>query len=229
MLAFLLFSIFLSSKSAQSQYLLVKTHLAQIPFGQYGIGIEKVFDKQFSLQLNAQYLPPNKGSNFINRAFADKDELNSSLLEGYAFSLESRAYTLEARSEAWKWYLGFFFRYSQYKTTTDYDKADLNRKLEGSLISASGGIQLGINYIYKNKYSLDVCFMGVGFARNQIDVQILTEEESPNIGRIEDELRQIPILGSRMKLSKNEEGILEFKESYGTLAIRFAVTVGIIL
>lgn len=229
MLAFLLFTIFLGTKSAQSQYLLVKTHLAQIPFGQYGIGIEKVFDKQFSLQLNAQYLPTNKGSNFINRAFTEKDEINSSSLKGYAFSLESRAYTLEARSEAWKWYLGFFLRYSHYETATDYDRAELNRKFEGSLTSASGGIQLGINYIYKNKYSLDVCFMGVGFARNEIDVQLFTEEESPNIGRLEDELRQIPILGSRMKLSKNEDGILEFKDSYGTLAIRFAVTVGIIL
>jgi len=229
MLAFLLFISFLLAKPANAQYLLVKTHLAQLPFGQVGLGVEKVFNKQYSFQLNAQYLIPNNGSNFINRAFADKDEIKSSRLDGYAFSLESRAYTLEARSEAWKWYLGFFLRYSSYSTQTKFERKEMQREFTGSLTSSSGGLELGINYIFKNKYSFDFCFMGVGFARNEIEMEMLTDEESPSIGRLEDDLRKIPILGSRIKLSQNDEGILAYKESYGTLAIRFAFTVGIIL
>lgn len=227
MLAFLLFCSFLSF-SARAQYNLVKLHLAQLPFGQTGIAYEKVFDRQFSVQLNAQAMWPNKGQNFITRRFISDDALRSSSLFGYAFTLESRAYTYEARSDAWKWYLGLFLRYSNYELESTFDSGVFERRLSGSLTNASGGFELGINYIYLNKWSFDVCFMGVGFARNELEVELETSEPDPNIGEIEDGLRSIPIIGSRILLQKEEPNLLRFSSGYGTLALRISVTVGML-
>jgi hypothetical protein len=214
--------------SLSAQYFLAKTHLAQLPFGQVGIGVERVFDRQFSVQLNAHYLIPNGGINYITKHFATEDELLDSRLKGYSFCLETRAYTYEGRTEAVKWYVGFFLRHSRYELESTLDFANVENELQASLSNYSGGVEMGINFILQNKYSIDFTMMGLGFARNELEASYQSQEENPSIGRIENGLREVPIIGSRFQFERSGPNSLEYREQYGTLALRITLTAGIL-
>lgn len=223
MLAFLLCSL-----NGTTQYFLAKTHLAQLPFGQIGLGVERVFDRQFSVQLNAHYLIPNKGLNYITRKFATENELLDSDIRGYSFCLETRAYTYEGRTEAVKWYFGFFLRHSRYELDSKLEFGEVDNELEASLSNYSGGLMMGINYIIQNKFSIDFTMMGLGFARNKIEAEYRSEEVNPAIGRIENGLREVPIIGSRVQFERSGSNTLESNTAYGTLALRITLTAGIL-
>lgn len=215
-------------QATRAQFLLPKLHLAQLPLGQAGIALEKVVDRQFSMQINVQGMWPNKGPNFVNRSFLDKDQIESSSLSGYAASLELRVYTRRARKEAVKMYGGPFLRYARYDMQTSYLSDSLARDLNGSLVSVAGGFQMGVQYIINNRLSIDWTFLGLGYARNELSGKVRTEEtEDRPIGKIEDELSGIPLLGPLISLNEEEDALV-FRKTYGTLAFRFALTVGLV-
>ena len=215
--------------SASGQFFLPKLHLAQAPFGQFGIAIEKVWDRQFSIQLDAQAMIPNGGQNFITRNFLSKEELKNSILNGYSGTLEFRVYTRRGRNEAVKVYGGPFIRYSRYDMRTEYETDSLRRDLTASLTNMSGGIQVGVQYIINNRISIDWTIIGLGYARNRLEGKVVTEETSDRpIGRIEDDLSSIPLIGPRIGLNENDAGELVFLNDYGTIAVRIALTIGLV-
>lgn len=228
--AFFVISIILllCPSSSKSQFLAPKFHLSGLALYQPGLALEYVIDRQFSFQLNGFYRPPVSNENWVIRSFEHDGSTNNSL-SGYNVSLEARAYTRRSRNAETKIYSGFFVRYYEYKLESNFNRNSVQYQLQGQLQNISAGLETGVNWIFNKKISVDLTFVAAGFASNQLQGTLIPSDMQAPIGALEDDMQGIPVIGNRIILERdNTEQLFRFTNDYKTLALRSALSVGLI-
>lgn len=210
------------------QYSLVKFNLASSAFGSPGLAYERVKKRQFSWQVSASYhVPIMSGKGFYGPVLEEREykDLDHS---GFSVSAEYRFYTTRAKKDATKPYVAPFARYYQYNSKLGFGQDGYDFLNDASINSITVGLQFGVQWVVRNKWSIDLTMVGAGVSSGSLKSNLTTNHPEPNIGLLEDDFSEIPIIGGRV-LYSGSEGSYSFKDQYTTLGVRMALMVGFLI
>lgn len=198
-LSLILFSLIFSSIKAQDNN--IKLNLMSIPLGIIHPQYERVLTPRLSIQLGLGVSPNKKVPQFSKDLLQDfvqgqSDDDNSeesiiSLFNDLRYNTllltpEVRYYLSGKKGAPKGIYLGAFLRYSRHSGTSIYPH---NRDSSGEIVdfdgiikstSFGGGINLGVQWIVKEKLSIDWTFIGLGLNKSTIDLLIESENMTPD-------------------------------------------------
>lgn len=217
--------IFCGVLTSQAQIRVAKVNVAGAAFYTPGIAFEKVRNKQFSWLIAASYrFPVSSQSALLNPILAERQYIDFQA-KGWSVTGEYRFYTERARRDPTKPYISGFVRY--YDMEGDFDFAEDGEpfNLDASLSTITVGFQYGTQWVFRDKWSIDWTFFGVGYSRSYWQGAMHTDHPDPNIGLLEDDFLTIPALGSRFNF-KGTEGFYTMEERFGTLGFRTSLCVG---
>jgi hypothetical protein len=157
----------------------------------------------------------------------EKRNYNDFNLSGPSGTIEYRFYTNRSKKDPTKPYIGLFARYYDFAGEFSFTDEGSKYNLEASLATATVGLEYGVQWIFQNKYSIDLTLVGFGFSRSSFTGLMTTNDPEPNIGLIEDDFSDLPFIGSHFKFTGND-GTYRLKEEYGTLGLRVALYVGLV-
>lgn len=213
---------------ASSQIRVIKTNLIGAALRTPGLTFEKVWKKQYSLQIGAGgYVPSSEASLFLNPVLENR-EFTSAKRFGYTAVLEYRVYTQRARRDPTKPYISGFIRYYSYTSELNFKEESFDYTMDGKYSNASLGIQYGVQWIIRNKYSIDLTLVGVGISFNDLSGTVVTNDPEPKMGRLEDDFSEIPFIGSRFQF-KGQEGAYGFGDRFTTASFRVALYFGFLI
>jgi hypothetical protein len=220
--------ILLSGTEVSSQYSLLKLNLASTAMGSPGVAFEKVKKKQFGWQLSASYHTPMFSGKGYYSAVLEEREFKSIDNRGFSVSGEYRFYTERARRDATKPYVAPFARYYQYSSEFAFTQDGYDFVNDGSMTTATAGLQFGVQWVVRNNWSIDLTMVGIGVSSSSLRSTLETNHPEPNIGLLEDDFSEVPLVGGRLQYS-GSEGSYSFKDQYTTLGFRMALYVGLII
>ena len=226
MLCFVFFVGLMSTATAQ--YKLVKANVAGVAVRSFGLAFEKVRDRQYSWQISASYVLPSEAQNPFLKPVLEHRQFDSGNISGYSGTIEYRFYTYRAKSEATKPYIAFFGRYYAIDGKLNFSDEESDYAMKGNMTTMTLGLQFGAQWVFKNKWIVDATIVGIGYSRSQLRGTLTTSNEDPNIGLLEDDFSAIPVLGSRFRFS-GLDGDYSFDRDFGTMGIRMAIYVGMLL
>ncbi len=204
--------LFLQAKESTAQIRVAKWNASGASLGCIGFAFEKVHKKQYSWQIGANFRPKMSGPN----AFLDRGDEGFSFEEGSAqhmglhFGL--RFYTERARRMETKPYFGLF-SIAQLTRFESTHLGPLKNNENGAYIidvdwrRMAFGIEYGVQWIIKKRWSIDWTILGFGLSFNQLSSELMDEEEI-NVGRFESILSGTPFVGSQLLYKRNDQQLL---------------------
>ncbi|NNE54387.1 MAG: hypothetical protein HKN32_00105, partial [Flavobacteriales bacterium] len=117
--------------------------------------------------------------------------------------------------------------YYNYSGELDFSEEGGNYHMEATMGTATLGMQYGIQWVIRNKWSIDLTVVGFGYSRSSLRGSMTTDHDDPNIGLLEDDFLQVPFIGSRFNF-KGTGGRYELQEDFGTLGFRTALFIGLL-
>ena len=168
---------------------------------------------------------PNQRESFMYKSLLNGRSMKSGRISGFSVSVEHRWYTKAARRDHMKPYVSLFSRFYQFDVSVQFtdEQTDFDLGLKSQNIGA--GVLVGIQWVIRDKFSIDVAIIGAGYGRNTLRGQVTTTGGDPNIGILEDDISEIPLLGNRINL-KSDGDVHSFNSKYGSLIYRGAIFVG---
>lgn len=206
------FLLLLKAKEVTAQIRVAKWNASGASLGCIGFSFEKVYKKQYSWQLGANFRPSMSGP----KTFLDRSNEGFSFEEGsaqhFGLHLGLRFYTERARRMETKPYFGLFSiaQLTRFESThlgplkNDENGAytiDVDWRRMGF------GIEYGVQWIIKKRWSIDWTILGFGLSFNQVSSELLDLEEI-NVGRFESILSNTPFVGSHLLYKRNEDQLL---------------------
>jgi hypothetical protein len=221
----LIFLLLFSSAFGQIRGL--KLNIGSAAIGAPGIAFEHVRKKKLAWQVGGAYLIPNQRESFFYKSLLNGRSMQSGKITGFSASIEHRWYTKAARRAHMKPYVSLFSRFYQFDISVQFtdEQTDYDLGLKSQNIGA--GVQVGIQWVIRDKFSIDVAIIGAGYGRNSLSGEVTTTGGDPNIGILEDDISEMPLLGNRIKL-KSDGDVHRFNSSYGSLIYRGAIFVGVL-
>ncbi|MCB0761388.1 MAG: DUF3575 domain-containing protein [Flavobacteriales bacterium] len=217
----------LASFDMTSQIRVIKANVGSALFGAPGIAFEHVRKKKLAWQIGGSYYIPNRRESFMYNSMLENRTMTSGKITGFSVSLEHRWYTKLARREANKPYVALFGRYYQFDMAMDFTDEQTDFHFALHSINAGVGVQVGIQYVIKDKVSIDLGLLGIGYARNYLSGEVITVGGDPNIGKLEDDISEMPLLGNRIRL-KAEDDKHVFNNRYGAPLYRGGIYFGVL-
>lgn len=125
---------------------------------------EYLLGDRSGLNVTGSFLIPQKAFGRINETIADENQtLTENKMGGFSFGLDYRLYG-KSNGAGRGFYFGPFARYYRYNVKVEMTDNVSNDKATGQLgiQSISGGIQLGAQWLIKDKFAVDLGFAGMG-------------------------------------------------------------------
>lgn len=225
----LLITLFFCSASCLcAQISLVKFNAASMALGSPGLAFEKVKKKQYSWQVSASYYLPFFKAKGFYKPILEEREFKDVHTKGFSISAEYRFYTRRARKEPTKPYVAPFIRYYQYSSILDFSQDGFDFKNDASLATATAGIQFGVQWIVRKRWSLDLTMIGMGLSGSKLESSLETSHPEPNIGLLEDDFSEMPLVGGRIQYT-GSNGSYHFSDRFTTVGVRMALYIGLII
>ncbi len=211
--------------SAFGQIRGLKLNIGSAAIGAPGLAFEHVRKKKLAWQVGGAFYIPNQRESFMYKSLLEGRSMQSGKITGFSASIEHRWYTKAARREHMKPYVSLFSRYYQFDISVQFTDEQTNFDMELSSQNIGGGVQVGIQWVILDKFSIDVAIIGAGYGRNYLSGQVITNGGDPNIGILEDDISEMPLLGNRIKL-KSDNDVHSFNSKYGSLIYRGGIFIG---
>ena len=195
LITILLISFFTSLKGQENN---IKLNLVSLPLGIIYPQYERVITPRFSVQLGVGFSPEKKIPKFTQNLVEDiigneADKSEESSMEVFFKELryttliitpEARYYLSGKKGAPKGLYLGAFLRYSQHSGTSIYphERSDGSiAEFDGELKSNAfgGGLDLGIQWLIKDKISIDWTIIGIGVNKSVLDFRVESENMTP--------------------------------------------------
>lgn len=215
----------LSAFDGMGQIRAIKINPISAAFGTASVSFEHVRDKQFSWHVTATYRPELKGPDLIFSPSEEGWTLTGSKTQLWGAQIAHRWYTRKGRSQPTKPYFAFFVQHQQWNAEANYASDGNTYQLSGDWSQTTSGLQYGINWIFRDSFSVDLTLIGFGLAFGKVDGTGRTTGDEPNIGLWEENLGRIPLIGQRI-LMRGSETPYSFEESYTTIGLHTALRVG---
>lgn len=193
-----------SSFSAISQQNVIK--LGIVDLMKYNIGYERAVNEDQSFQINIAILPSKDVPDQLLPD--DVKELNlDSKFSGYSILPEYRFYYSKKDSPR-GFYLAPYLKYSKYTGTYIDNYSGANYQVEGNYSSVGLGLQLGVQWIISDAFTIDWYFAGFEIDRDAFSLEFTTDAENVNFekvkSRIAEEYSDIPFIGSKLSVTSGD-------------------------
>ena len=222
----LIFISILGALNVNSQIRVVKLNPVSAAFGAASLSFERVWDKQYSLNLTATYRPDIKGPDLLFTPSEEGWSLKGSQSTMWGGQIAYRWYTRKGRTQPAKPFFALFGQHHQWQARADYQEEQNTYRLNGEWNQTTVGLQYGVQWVIRDAFSIDLTLVGFGLAFGQLEGTGQTQGE-PNIGLWEENLGAIPLIGQRI-LMRGTDSFYEFGENYRTIGLHSAIRVGVL-
>ena len=150
----------------------VKVNLFSLPIKNMNLNYERALTKFLSVEIGARYLLRTD----LSRAFGKPGVK----LSGWSVTPEFRFY-LSKRGSPKGFYIGPYFRYRNYHITYETQIPMSNGALNGAHFrgynnALMGGIQLGAQFLIKNRVSIDWWILGFGMGSQKVGIVATSDQ-----------------------------------------------------
>ncbi|MGB1205071.1 MAG: DUF3575 domain-containing protein [Chitinophagales bacterium] len=241
--SFLLFLFLSWSDSAKAQKNVVKLDLVSLPFSNVCLHYERVTNTRQSLVLRGNYQFSHSLPSFTTATFEQEGsdigiKISDSDISGWGFGAEYRFYTGKEREAPNAFYLAPFLDYKKttLSLTGQYNNSDTNvyganATIEGTWKRTLFGLQLGRQWIIKERFSIDWSFLGFGFRANSIGLSFKSDDADENYEEwkadIEESLEDLPLLQDVFDLAAdNIENLVTADAKFPDVFVKTGITIG---
>jgi len=188
---------------------IVKVGLFGLVTKSLNLKYERVLNKKNSVNLNLQFkIPGGLPFGFTLNDIADgsistTDELK---IKGFSISPEYRIYTKENAPRGF--YLAPYIQLKNYTAQFSGEVDGYYRDIKASYGNIGAGVQMGAQWLIKDRVSIDWYFFGLGVNRNTVKLTLTSDD--PNIDfeqyerDAEESLRDVPFLENRIEPSSGD-------------------------
>lgn len=195
----------------------VKLNLLPLVGSTISVEYERALNKDFSLNGTVALMP--KGSlpfsSSISSLADDSAILDATKLGAFSLALEGRYYTSRTKEAMRGFYLAPYVKYSTYNINSrvDFDVPSTNTKsdipISGNLNAFSGGVAVGLQWIFSNRISLDWRIIGVSYGGSSGSLKghkaLTTEEQEEVRNQLNNLSSDLPVI--KLKNEVNGEGV----------------------
>lgn len=193
----------------------VKLNLLQFVGKTISVEYERALNNNFSINGTVALMP--KGALPFSSSFSsvvdDSSIIEDTKLGAFSLAVEGRYYTSKTKDVMQGFYLAPFVKYSKYDLNTliEYTAVDVDSQLpvSGNINAFSGGLAVGLQWIFSNRISLDWRIIGLSYGVSNGTIEgskVLTAAEQEDIrGQLNDLAADLPIL--KLESDVNAQGV----------------------
>ncbi len=123
-------------------------------------------------------------------------------------------------------YVGPWFRYSNRTFNLNYLENNYTYDYKAGGTSVSLGFELGTQFLIADHIAIDLTFLGIGAARNNIFLNLETDDFTKTEASYENEFKDIPVLGDKIDVIKTGDGKFEMDLPFYYVTWRSAFRIG---
>ena len=222
--AFLAF-LFINISMSFSQQNIVKFGIVDIV--KLNLSYERVLNNNQSLGLNIAIL---RKINIPHLLLSDElIELNTETeLSGYSIIPEYRFYTGKKGAPR-GFYIAPYLKFSKYSLSFKDDYNGEQLEVTGGYNSLGLGVQLGVQWIISDVFTIDWNFLGFELDRNTISLEFTSDSDIIDFEALRNEINNdysdIPIIGKRLIVDSGDD-FVNGKASFLLGGIRSGISIG---
>jgi hypothetical protein len=220
---FLLVSFY--SISAFSQDNIAKVALEGLAFGKVGLSYERVVNKKQSLALSVGVLIPRE---FPSAFTTQRTTMSATKFSGFSIVPEYRFYTRREGAPG-GFYVAPYVNVSNYSVVfkDSYDDKDISVK--GGFFTAGAGVQIGVQWIISDVFSIDWTIIGLGVSRYEAYGKLTSKDSDFDFqdinNSIEEESATISLIGNKIKTDVGSD-YLKVSMPIFHVGVRSSLTIG---
>lgn len=218
---------------------IVKLGLLGLTIRNPSIAYERILSYRTSVNIHASYLTYSKPLSFFSDDTAIDINDVQSKLTGFSITPEYRIYA-KKRGAPRGFYFAPYLRYAKYqlKLQDDIDvegndgtTETVAAEIKGDWTAIGAGLQLGVQWVIKNRVTIDWSFLGLGVNRTTIGVLVRTDYEDVDYEATAADIEQdiadenIPVIGDKLKVEAGED-FIKGELPVFLPALRSSLTVG---
>jgi len=216
----------LLTTTAIAQKNVVRLGLGGLALGNFNFDAERALTDNQSLSLNLGVLFPQQ----LPEALADGSDLEFDKISGISIAPEYRFYT-RSKKALNGFYLAPYLKYSSYSIGASGSYDGTTGSVNGKLSTFGGGLQLGTQWLIKDRVSIDWSFFGIGINSNTIDLQFESNDSEVDFEGIEDNVRGElndlpPFIVNRIE-TESGSNYARVKAPFPFFALRSSLSIGI--
>ncbi len=208
----------------------VKIHLGSLALKNYNISLEQKVSSRASLVLNVGFVPKRELPSIVKDVLVDNEVSTDISFDGNSILGELRFYKRKNGSLK-----GFYFApyasYRNYKGNYSDIIDDEAVEVEGKFTTIMGGIQLGTQWLIKNRVAIDWYFLGFSFGQVSTNLTYSSNDPATDYqdlqNDIDDELGDFDFLGVKITTESDNESV-SAKVSALIPSIRSGISIGFV-
>lgn len=212
---------------------IVKIGLLGLPIQNFNLAYERILSGKTSLNIHGSYYKYANKLPFVSN-ISSLDKGTPWQLSGFSVSPEFRVYG-KKKGAPRGFYFAPYLNYAKHQLSVRdveiEEPEPIEANLEADWTAIGAGVQLGVQWVIKNRVTIDWGFLGLGVNYTTLNVWVQSDLDEVNYEETARELEQdikeenIPLIGDKLEFSAGED-FIEATLPVFLPALRSRLTVG---